>query len=628
MPKITRSRVHAPVSRTYVSPAPRYQAEFQPMGKRVRTRRNLRAISPSRQQTLTQMIDFAECEEPISDEAEGDLYNMGDRNRNPKRRRTEGYQLSSTTRHYTQTLTQLDFFSDPSEELQNRSGNNEITRNRKVRSSADIADTTAGNPTTEHRRTPKTPLKPRRYEVPSSQSPATPFSARRSFERTLPLAKENTNLLIYASPIRGHRAQELPELDIESKYGIVEDSQERIPSTPAKDFGTAKPLVVPEPCVKIEPPQKQIKLEIEDSEEEIDDEPDIYNNDSGSEARAEAKTLSPTPKPQTLPTSSHIEVTQQEIHGRSPSDQRQHVSTEDIELLRERSSKSDIIISIHPKYVADIVGRTKDHEFRTYMIPNQVKRMWIYETAPSSSIKYMASISAAKKPGQISNLRGMGNREFNAGGVEYYYAYEIFQVYSLADPLPLTTLKAKGWIKGPPQKYLYVQPMVLDRLLSNLEYTLFRDPLEQPEIQVCVPPNDAESQLQSTTTKSAQPPSPITPNHSQLSRASTTPLTHASSLPPRPQTTGSQTLVKSERTTRIDTAVVLDTPSRKRPSSVPYALPPQQVTRDDSQAQDMPVPLPFASSQLLTSSQMLPDSLINDELPPPPLFIEDSDFEE
>jgi hypothetical protein len=36
----------------------------------------------------------------------------------------------------------------------------------------------------------------------------------------------------------------------------------------------------------------------------------------------------------------------------------------------------------------------------------------------------------------------------------------------------------------------------------------------------------------------------------------------------------------------------------------------------------------MASSQLLTKSQMLPESLLNDSVPGPPLFIQDSDDED
>ncbi len=44
---------------------------------------------------------------------------------------------------------------------------------------------------------------------------------------------------------------------------------------------------------------------------------------------------------------------------------------------------------------------------------------------------------------------------------------------------------------------------------------------------------------------------------------------------------------------------------------------------------DIPhVPFSLASSQILTRSQMLPESLMNDSVPAPPLLIEDSDYEE
>jgi hypothetical protein len=43
---------------------------------------------------------------------------------------------------------------------------------------------------------------------------------------------------------------------------------------------------------------------------------------------------------------------------------------------------------------------------------------------------------------------------------------------------------------------------------------------------------------------------------------------------------------------------------------------------------DPPVPFSIGSSQLLTRSQMLPESLMQDSVLPPPLFIEDSDLDE
>jgi predicted transcriptional regulator len=38
--------------------------------------------------------------------------------------------------------------------------------------------------------------------------------------------------------------------------------------------------------------------------------------------------------------------------------------------------KEDILISIKPMYMGYIIDRTKNHEFRKYLIPNHVRRMW------------------------------------------------------------------------------------------------------------------------------------------------------------------------------------------------------------------------------------------------------------
>jgi predicted transcriptional regulator len=42
----------------------------------------------------------------------------------------------------------------------------------------------------------------------------------------------------------------------------------------------------------------------------------------------------------------------------------------------ELMPKEDILISIKPMYMGYIIDRTKNHEFRKYLIPNHVRRMW------------------------------------------------------------------------------------------------------------------------------------------------------------------------------------------------------------------------------------------------------------
>jgi predicted transcriptional regulator len=133
--------------------------------------------------------------------------------------------------------------------------------------------------------------------------------------------------------------------------------------------------------------------------------------------------------------------------------------------------RTDILISIYPKHVANIVTRQKNHEFRKYLIPSTVERIWIYETAPISAIQYCAVIDPGKQPGELAedDLDALDNRKFNdgetlsPGGSGSRYAYKISGLYRLESSLTLEDLKRKGWAKGAPQKYNFAsQEMVLE----------------------------------------------------------------------------------------------------------------------------------------------------------------------
>jgi hypothetical protein len=85
--------------------------------------------------------------------------------------------------------------------------------------------------------------------------------------------------------------------------------------------------------------------------------------------------------------------------------------------MAKKTPPTDILVSIYPKHVDDIVAQRKNHEFRKYLIPITVKRMWIYETAPVSAIRYCAVIEPGKQPGELAedDLDGLNNRSFNDG---------------------------------------------------------------------------------------------------------------------------------------------------------------------------------------------------------------------
>jgi predicted transcriptional regulator len=151
--------------------------------------------------------------------------------------------------------------------------------------------------------------------------------------------------------------------------------------------------------------------------------------------------------------------------------------------MAERTVRTDIIIAIHPKHVSNIVSRVKDHEYRKYLIPSSVLRIWIYETSPASAIKYVAQISPGKRPGEITNSLGLRNAEFNEGKLEHIvkYAYEIQNLLATPSPWTLQDLKAKGWLNGPPQKYCYVKESMM-AALHNISLVKVFDSLTSPDV--------------------------------------------------------------------------------------------------------------------------------------------------
>jgi predicted transcriptional regulator len=158
-----------------------------------------------------------------------------------------------------------------------------------------------------------------------------------------------------------------------------------------------------------------------------------------------------------------------------------------------RTSKEDILISIKPVYMDYIVLRTKDHEFRKYLISHSVQRMWcasfpfrlphpaahlrwtcfrLYVSSPVQTLKYIAVIGYGKKPGEIAVEDGMGNADFNARSEDAAYAYEIKELYELREPLPLAHMQSKYGATFP-QRFAYVQQAMLDDIGVQEQIRLF-----------------------------------------------------------------------------------------------------------------------------------------------------------
>ncbi|KAF9535307.1 hypothetical protein CPB83DRAFT_841546 [Crepidotus variabilis] len=116
---------------------------------------------------------------------------------------------------------------------------------------------------------------------------------------------------------------------------------------------------------------------------------------------------------------------------------------------------TDAILAIRPEFVKLIASREKNHEYRAYKMRDTVERIWLYETAPGSSIAYIMETGKPKTPGQVNDSTGVGNDDFDKGLKKSKFGYPVKGLYKLKAPLKPDVLKAKFSI-SPPQGLVYV----------------------------------------------------------------------------------------------------------------------------------------------------------------------------
>ena len=119
------------------------------------------------------------------------------------------------------------------------------------------------------------------------------------------------------------------------------------------------------------------------------------------------------------------------------------------------------------EYMQQIVQREKNYEFRRYLIPNSVERIWFYINAPLSHIAYVCEIDPARtrNPGDRPLVEdGLGNKEFNERHKDwdrYDFAYRIRSVRRFVKPINLASLKAIYGVKGAPRGLVYTPNALL-----------------------------------------------------------------------------------------------------------------------------------------------------------------------
>lgn len=126
----------------------------------------------------------------------------------------------------------------------------------------------------------------------------------------------------------------------------------------------------------------------------------------------------------------------------------------DKDKTREEPLKSkEIIVSMSPEDMANIVSGKKNHVFRKYKLPTT--RMWIYETSPTLAVRYCAIIGEPKGPDDISvnDREGLGNESFknrewqNSDGSRTMFAFKIIKLFQVKK-FKLNDLKRRRWLNN------------------------------------------------------------------------------------------------------------------------------------------------------------------------------------
>lgn len=116
--------------------------------------------------------------------------------------------------------------------------------------------------------------------------------------------------------------------------------------------------------------------------------------------------------------------------------------------------KKGIFISIKPEFTKKIEKGEKNYEFRKYIPKEEFNKLYVYETVPTCSLKYILTIDKIiKYPNKIDE-KGYGNDDFNNGLKKSKFAYHILRVEKLDSPISLKDLKNKFGFAAP-QSYAY-----------------------------------------------------------------------------------------------------------------------------------------------------------------------------
>lgn len=358
------------------------------------------------------------------------------------------------------------------------------------------------------------------------------------------------------------------------------------------------------------------------------------------------------------------------IHRPLPQTQTQPLESQRVPLatlqsLPPASARTDVLLPLSQDIIDDVLEGYQADLILSFKIPAQVVRFWLYD---GELLRFMACAD----PGRVTEGPA--------------WRYHLTQVYELNNPVEGDDMREEGWIDGDVGRYVYFPPAIVSQLLWNLRHALFKEgasqevptqilddddsarvdlfanssqPLPQAKNPTPTPSmsvsQQVEAQLQTDFAQSIQIPTsddilvPSTPEEENNDKQHTTPpTTHVASSPttikppPRRAPRASRAPLSSAsklpavRPSQATTVSQASTPEKQHSSSIlrpplhsssSIGLPDSLLDGDD---EDAALRLPDynpGSSQLLTKSQMLPDSLLRDDARVPP-EIWDSDEED
>lgn len=270
----------------------------------------------------------------------------------------------------------------------------------------------------------------------------------------------------------------------------------------------------------------------------------------------------------------------------------QRVAVSILHTFAPTSPRSDILLPLADDNFTSLLDGYTLSISLPFKIPDSVSRAWLFN---SKTTRYVADIST--RPADP-----------NETGT---WIYGVNQVYELNNPTSESDMRAEEWIHGQIGRYVYFPPAVVSQLLYNLRHPVFDT--EDPQSSNAATPRPTSPAVAETTAGQREeeaeviqstpdditpphvvmpPPANLLPNSSQASTASQLSTLDVLTCPEPEQSIPAQETGHSSDSVRF-----LDDASSV---AIPFSM----------TGSSMPID---ASYQLLTKSQMLPDSLLRDD---------------